>query len=112
MKKCVLMLGIALALAFAAPGFAALDLELTQGYDGAIPIAVVPFAGESAEAENQIANIVASDLSYCGRFRVLPSKQLSQFPHTAAAVKASDWQALKLDNLVVGKIERLSLIHI
>lgn len=105
MKKTVVILSLILNLAAAVPCFAALDLELTQGYDGAIPIAIVPFGGENNDSQNNIANIVASDLSYCGRFRVLPSNKLSQFPHTVAAVNSSAWQELGMDNLVIGKIE-------
>lgn len=106
MKKCALSFCLTYALVAVTPSFAALDLELTQGYDGAIPIAIVPFAGESADPENNIAAVIASDLSYCGRFRVMPSAKFTQFPHTVGSVDNAVWQQLGMDNLVIGKIER------
>ncbi len=83
----------------------ALDLELTQGFDGAIPIAVVPFSGEAGD-DNAISNVVVSDLSYCGRFRVMAKNKMTQLPHAVESVNKSAWQQLGMDNLVVGKVER------
>jgi TolB protein len=106
MKKYLVILSIIAGLVSLSPSFAALDLELTQGYDGAIPIAVVPFGGESSTNENAIASVIASDLSYCGRFRVMPSSKMTQRPSTVQSVDKSVWQELGMDNLVIGKIER------
>jgi len=57
---------------------AALNLELTQGMRGAMPIAVQPFQGEqSLAAENQFSQIIANDLRNSGRFKLLsPSKKI------------------------------------
>jgi TolB protein len=106
MKRLAIAAFVAMSVFATGSTFAALDLELTQGYDGAIPIAVVPFGGEAGDDANAIANVVASDLSYCGRFRVLPKNKLDQFPHTTQAVDKATWQQKGMDNLVVGKIER------
>jgi TolB protein len=95
----------AITLVATLPAFSALDLELTQGYDGAIPIAVVPFAGDASD-ENALSNVIVADLSYCGRFRVMPRNKLSQFPHTPQSVDNAAWQQLGMDNVVIGKIER------
>lgn len=100
------MLACVVTTLFTTPlSFGALDLELTQGFDGAIPIAVVPFAGDAGD-ENAISNVIVSDLSYCGRFRVMPKNKMTQLPHAVESVNQSSWQQLGMDNLVIGKVER------
>ncbi len=107
MRKLLLVGCIALGLITAIPTMAALDLELTQGFDGAIPIAIVPFAGEEPSGQNAIANVIAADLSYSGRFRVLAKNKLAQLPHAQQDVDKASWQRLGMDNLVIGKVEQM-----
>ena len=48
---------------------AALTLRITQGVEGALPIAVVPFGWIGAgSAPEDLAGIIASDLRRSGRF--------------------------------------------
>lgn len=85
------------------PIYAALDLELTQGMQGAIPIAIAPFAGqESSSPVENIASVVTNDLSHSGRFKMINS--VSQDPHDASEVNYSLWQKSGANNLVVGKV--------
>jgi TolB protein len=49
--------------------FAMLNMELTRGVAGAIPIAVVPFEG-SAMAPQNVSTIITNDLQNSGRFKV------------------------------------------
>ena len=48
----------------------ALTIEITQGMEGAIPIAVVPFgwSGSPGMAPENISAIIAADLNRSGRF--------------------------------------------
>lgn len=86
---------------------AALDLELTQGMQGAIPIAIVPFSGQetSLNAPNNIANVMAADLNNSGRFKVADFNSLQQTPHDNQTVDYSYWQKRNLGNLVVGSVQ-------
>ena len=59
------------------PARAALDLELTQGIDAALPITIVPFTNEEAGAPGglTITRIIANDLQNSGQFRVKKNQQ-------------------------------------
>jgi len=59
---------------------AALTIEITQGMEGAIPVAVVPFgwSGNTAAAPENLAAIISADLNRSGRIETLAD---SQWPH-------------------------------
>ena len=84
-----------------------LVIEITEGAEGALPIAVVPFRwkGDPASPPPQkVGGIVAADLHRSGYFTTLPEKQMLAFPSTIAEVDFRDWRALKQENLVIGEI--------
>jgi TolB protein len=83
--------------------YATLDLELTQGVNAAMPIAVVPFG----DADN-IAPVIAADLGNSGRFKVMNSSAMQQFPHGLTDINYSYWQKQKQNNLVIGNAKLLS----
>ncbi len=95
--------------------FAALTIDITQGIDGALPIAVVPFAwagtapvqGATTAAPENIAAIVASDLRRSGRFAPVPESDLVGRPSHGSQVNYTAWRALGIDNLIVGHIKPL-----
>jgi TolB protein len=90
----------------AGAGQAALTIEITQGMEGAMPIAVVPFGwnGRAAAAPENIAAIISSDLSRSGRFEPLPDRDLVAHPTTAEQVQFHNWRMLNVDNLVIGQL--------
>ena len=84
---------------------AALTLRITQGVEGALPIAVVPFAWTGAGAPTeQIASIVASDLQRSGRFAPIAEADLPGRPRDASEIRFSDWRLLGTGNLVIGRV--------
>lgn len=83
---------------------AALDLELTQGVDGAIPIAIVPFANQSGA--QTISKIIVNDLRNSGHFRIISEKKFPASPHQVNQVNSADWRKLNVDNLVVGEVNQ------
>ena len=85
---------------------AALTIEITQGLEGAIPIAVVPFgwSGNAAAAPENIAAIIAADLNRSGRFESLPDHDLIAHPAAGAQVQFQNWRMVKVDNLVIGQV--------
>ncbi len=95
-----------LALLFAESLLAAeLNIEITQGVDNPIPIAVVPFSWEGANALSEdVAAIVAADLQQVGEFRALPRGNMLSMPDEAAEVFFRDWRILAQDYVLVGKI--------
>jgi TolB protein len=90
----------------AGTGQAALTIEITQGMEGAMPIAIIPFGwtGSTAAAPENIAAIISSDLSRSGRFAPLPDRDLVAHPTTAEQVQFHNWRMLNVDNLVVGQV--------
>ena len=86
---------------------AALTIEITQGIEGAVPIAVVPFGwgGPGAAPEN-LAAIISSDLSRSGRFEPLADRDLVAHPTSADMVKFQNWRMLNVDNLVIGQLSQ------
>jgi len=85
---------------------AILSMELTRGVAGAIPLAVVPFAG-SENAPQNVSGIVTDDLTNSGRFKVYGRNSLTEFPGDANAVSADYFRRLGTDNVVVGKVTAL-----
>jgi len=85
----------------------ALTIEITQGIEGAIPIAVVPFgwSGSSSMAPENISAIIAADLNRSGRFESLPDRDLVAYPSDGKQVKFQNWRMVNVDDLVIGQIK-------
>jgi TolB protein len=103
MKRLLLiLLALSTSRAFSAP----LTIEITQGMEGALPIAVVPFgwSGPGQHPPYGVAGIVAGDLARSGRFEVLGEADMLSRPHTGAEVDFRDWRVLGVESLVVGEV--------
>lgn len=89
---------------------ATLTIKITQGLEGAQPIAIVPFGLQqgSQPPPQDIARIIANDLTRSARFSPLPVGDLPSRPSTASAVNFSDFRILGTPNLVIGKVNRLA----
>ncbi len=99
-----LCLVVALVFCNIFPAYAALDLELTQGVNAAIPIAIAPFAEPELQVPgNQgFSTVINNDLQNSGQFRV---KTGSQDPHTGQQADFNYWKNLGVNYLVVGSIQ-------
>jgi TolB protein len=97
---------VALALlTAAAPAGAQLRLDITEGVRDAVPIAVVPFGGQSEGATTDIAAVVAGDLRLSGRFAPLDRRDIVARPTAGAEIQFQDWRLLKSDYIVVGRLD-------
>lgn len=93
---------IALLLLMAAlPARAVLQIDITQGTDGTLPIAVVPFGGG---APQDIAQIVSADLARSGQFNTLAPNAMPERPIDPQQVNLDAWRTVKRDYLVVGSV--------
>ena len=114
-KLSRLLFPLIIMIAAMRPSVAALTIDITQGIDGALPIAVVPFKwtgtaptkGAATSAPENIAAIVASDLRRSGRFAPIPENNLVGRPSHGSEVNYTAWRALGVDNLVVGYVKPL-----
>lgn len=83
-------------------GHAALTIEITEGTESAVPVAVVPFA--SVGAPVSISAVVNADLARSGYFKMLAEQNMPGRPSTAAAVNYKDWQTAGQNYMVVGQV--------
>jgi TolB protein len=103
MRKILVLLALVL---HATQALSALTIEITEGIEGALPIAVVPFGwkGSGAAPEEDVAAIVARDLASSGRFKPMPADDMLARPHSDTEVEFRDWKVLGMENLVVGSL--------
>ncbi len=95
MRKLLLIL----LLTIAPNAFALLNLELTRGVSGAVPIAIANFTTEGSPQEN-ISLIISNDLKNSGRFKVTN-------PTSAASEQPETFRKSGIDNIVVGKVQEI-----
>jgi TolB protein len=97
---------VALFVAYATPAAAILTIEITQGIDGGLPIAIVPFGGAGKERPPQdVAAVVEADLARSGRFTALDKKIFVARPTDDKQVIFKDWRIVKAEALVIGNVQ-------
>lgn len=94
-------LAVVLLAVVATAAHAELQIEISQGIDKAVPIAVVPFGGESPL---DVAGVVAADLKRSGRFAPMERGDMLQRPTTGAEVNFGDWRIQGAEVLVIGRM--------
>jgi len=89
---------------------AALTIEVTQGVEGALPIAVVPFDTSRLDVElpADVAEIVANDLNRSGIFKSMDRQNLPAQPYYSTQVLYPRWRTAGQEYLVVGRISQKS----
>lgn len=82
---------------------AELNIEITEGIESALPIAVVPFGfqGVNAMPEN-VRNIVNADLARSGFFKTMDENGMPAKPVSAGEIRFPDWQGLGQNYIVIG----------
>ncbi len=81
-----------------------LEIRITQGVEGALPVAIVPFEWGGAPLPEDIAQVIANDLTRSGSFTPMPRQDLPARPTDVTQINFKDWRAVGMDNLVIGKI--------
>ncbi|QCU91150.1 Tol-Pal system beta propeller repeat protein TolB [Thiomicrorhabdus sediminis] len=107
---------LSLLLWFVPQAQAELTIEISDSYENALPIAIVPFAYESnslmptdpatqqTQAPVDIAAIVKADLRRSGRFKPLNPASFPMLLSEPEQIEYSDWKALDIDNMLIGKV--------
>lgn len=104
LKRAILLLCLSL---FGTSSHAILTIEITQGGDSGLPIAIAPFKWEGkGKPPHSVDQIVASDLARSGRFTVLDRKKHISSPNTDRDVVFKDWRMIKAEALVIGKVRQ------
>lgn len=81
---------------------AALTIEITEGIESALPVAVVPFASSGAPVD--ISAVVNADLERSGYFKMLAEQNMTSRPSSAQEVNFKEWQSLGQEYMVVGQV--------
>ena len=94
------------ALVLLAQGLSAdmLTIEITEGVDQPVSIAVVPFAGAMDDGLD-VAQIVRNNLRRSGRFRAIEPEDMLSSPQNATQVVYRDWRLIGAEYLLVGVVE-------
>jgi TolB protein len=93
-------------LGFSSASFAALKIDITEGYEGALPIAVIPFQwkGGTRLKNGDVSAIVMSDLARSGKFSPVAEKDLIAKPQKLADVHYKTWRIAGMDHIVIGSV--------
>ncbi len=88
---------------------AVLTIEITQGVQGALPIAIVPFGWEGGAdgPPEDVAGVITADLHRSGRFSPLPERDMVSRPTEGSRINFRDWRLLGVDSVVVGQVRPL-----
>ena len=95
-----------LAVLLTSPASARLKIEITEGVEGGVPVAVLPFTGEQRDWPRTYSGIIASDLAYSGLFSLAAPKVFAslplpdEFPDTYTA-----WHDAGIEKIVSGGME-------
>lgn len=95
-----------LALGLFQNAWAVLEIEISGGVDGALPIAVVPFATTqlSSPLNTDLAKIISADLDRSGLFKALPADSMPAQPSRGDEVDYAQWRDKGQEYLVVGRV--------
>jgi len=88
---------------FQSPAYALIEIEITEGVESTIPIAIVPFGWEgSGEPPVDVAKIVADDLHRSGYFDPFNRDDLVARPVSGAVPNYTNWRVSGADFLLIG----------
>ncbi len=86
---------------------AELVVEVTQGFDDAQSVAIVPFEWKgSGRVPTDVASVVAADLHRSGQFRPIDRKRMLSRPSQKNQVYFRDWRVLGAEFLLIGRLDR------
>ncbi|HSG90005.1 MAG TPA: Tol-Pal system beta propeller repeat protein TolB [Pseudomonadales bacterium] len=100
--SCLLVL-----LALAAPVHADLTIEITQGVDNPVPLAVVPFGWDDVvPPPEDVGDIVRFDLARSGQFAMTAPQDMLSLPSTERDLFFRDWRIQGVSYVTIGKVAR------
>jgi len=101
----VLLITLLSFVAMAQQAYAQLTIEITQGVDNPISIAIVPFDWKgSGLPKEDVSKIIDADLFRTGQFSIVSRDDMLSSPHQQSEVYYRDWRALGVDYLLVGRL--------
>jgi len=103
-KKIIISL---FCLSISSVAHAVLKIDITEGFEGALPIAVIPFQwnGSQKTLNGDVSAIVVSDLARSGKFSPVAEKDLIARPQKLADVHYKTWRIAGMDHIVIGNVD-------
>jgi TolB protein len=96
-----------LALFWSQQASAILTIEITEGADTGMPVAVVPFHWQGAKPLPQdVSGIITADLGRSGQLSPIDPKKFISSPYQDKDVDFKEWRLLKAEALVIGSISQ------
>lgn len=92
--------------------YAVLQIDITQQAEGALPIAIVPFAWESSTTPvtERLDEVIKADLHRSGYFQPIAKKDFLALPTKGAHIQCKDWRIIGAENVVVGSVRAIGAI--
>jgi len=97
-----------IALFIASNAYSELVIRVTEGNDKPTVIAMSPFDLNGLKINENIVDIVESDLRRSGLFKLIPQEDMLAFPSNPNDVYYRDWRLLGTEYLVVGSLSVLT----
>ncbi|MDD3516939.1 MAG: Tol-Pal system beta propeller repeat protein TolB [Chromatiales bacterium] len=93
-------------LCLAVPAQAALEIRITQGVEGALPVAIVPFGwpAQVGTSPLDVAAVVSADLHRSGLISPLPVARMPERPTRAAELDVRKWRQQRVDYVAIGQL--------
>ena len=90
---------------------ARLTIEISDGVDNALPIAIVPLAwqGSSGGPPLDVAGLIREDLQRSGRFAPLPTFQMPQLPGEIQGINFDLWRGKSTEVMLVGRMAQVGV---
>lgn len=87
---------------------AVLKIDITEGFEGALPIAVIPFEwkGGKKTVNGDVSAIIMSDLARSGKFSPVADKDLIARPQKLSDVHYKTWRIAGMDHIVIGSVTK------
>lgn len=96
-----------LLLGFQSIANAALEIVITEGVDGARPIAIVPFKYDGVgPIPEKLSDVIAADLMRSGKFKPITVAQMPQQPNTDSDIDYAAWVNKGVEAVLVGTVEQ------
>ncbi|MDW3094218.1 MAG: Tol-Pal system beta propeller repeat protein TolB [Gammaproteobacteria bacterium] len=89
-----------LCLLFSSNAFALLEIEITQGVESAMPLAITPVAGDMPIEATLLESVVYSDLHRSGYFSIVDKKSYPQQTVKLDQVEYNNWRNIGIEALL------------